>query len=77
MTLPITSELLELLDGPLDTIEKVEIAWHLTSARSPMPVPELQARARPRDVMADRFADERVRWIRPKWSWDDRAIDLP
>ena len=40
MTAWLTTELLRLLDEVLDSVEKVEIAWHLT-----LPAPELQARA--------------------------------
>lgn len=42
--LPITSELLSLLDELLDTTEKVELAWHLTDAKAPMLASELRAR---------------------------------
>jgi hypothetical protein len=41
----LTSELLRLLDELFDTVEKVELAWHLTEAKVPLPIPELQARA--------------------------------
>ncbi len=45
MTPWLTSELLRLLDELFDTVEKVELAWHLTVAQVPLPVPELEARA--------------------------------
>jgi hypothetical protein len=40
----LTTELLRLLDEVLDSVEKVELAWHLTEAGGPLPAPELQAR---------------------------------
>lgn len=41
----LTSELLRLLDEVLDTIEKVEIAWHLACSRAPLRISELQEKA--------------------------------
>lgn len=45
MTQLLTSELLRLLDEVLDTIEKIEIAWHLTCARVPLRTSELQEKS--------------------------------
>jgi hypothetical protein len=58
----LTTEMLRLLDEVLDSIEKVEIARHLTAAKVPLPVPELQARTQidtqtMRGVMADLVRD--------------------
>jgi hypothetical protein len=60
----LTTELLRLLDEVLDSVEKVEIAWYLTEAGTPLPAPELQARAQldgetMRAAMAD-LARDRV-----------------